>query len=94
VIYFLPLAAVLPRSARGGSVDRTPGVVLARYRQAQAAVAADDRPLSPPSAPALTPACMPAVLAPDPTGSSSVGVWDDVASPPLPEGASRSPPAS
>jgi len=94
LIYFLPLAAALPRSARGGLVDRTPGIVLARYRQAQTDVTADDRPLPPRSAPALTPACMPAVLAPDPTGCSSVDVWDEIVSPPLPGSPSRSPPVS
>ena len=34
---------------RGGAVDRTPGIVLARYRQAQADVAADDGPLPRPA---------------------------------------------
>ena len=94
LIYLLPLAAALPRSARGGAIDRTPGIVLARYRPAQADVAADDRPLPPPSTPALTPACRPAVLAPDPTGWSSVDPRDVVASLSLPGFLSRSPPVS
>ena len=46
VYLVLPLAAAMPRPGRGGAVDRTPGIVLARYRQAQADVAADDRPVA------------------------------------------------
>jgi hypothetical protein len=92
VYLVLPLAAVMPRPARGGAVDRTPGLVLARYRQAQADVAADDGSPPRPSTSVLTPACVPAVLAPDPTGCSIVNVRDEVASPPIPERLSRSPP--
>ena len=94
LIYLLPLAAAIPRPGWGGAADRTPGIVLARYRQAQADVAADDRPVPRPSTTALVPASTPAVLAPDPTGCSSVGVWDEVASLPLPGSPSRSPPRS
>ena len=92
LIYFLPFVAAIPRPSRAGSVDRTPGMVLARCRQAQADVAAEDRPS--PSAPALAPARTPAVLAPDPAGCSVVDVWDGLASPPIPRTLSRSPPAS
>src|SRR4029453_7887814 len=72
---------------------RTPGLVRARYRQAQANVAADDGPPPRPSTPVLTPACVPAVLAPDTTGCSIVHVRDEASSPPIPERLSRSPPA-
>ena len=89
----LPLAAAMPRPGWGGAADRTPGIVLARYRQAQADVAADDRPVPQPSAPALLSACMPAVLAPDPTGCSDAwSVRDEPRVTPTPAGAPRSPP--
>jgi hypothetical protein len=94
IIHFLPLAAALPPSGRGAAVDRAPGIVLARHRQALADAPADDRPLPPRSAAALPPACMPAVRAPGPTGCSRVDVWDERASPSLPGSPSRSPPAA
>ncbi len=92
LIHLLPFAAAIPRPARGGSVDRTPAMVLARCRQAQTDGVADDRPS--PSAPALAPAPTPTALAPDPAGCSIVDVWDGLASPPIPGTLSRSPPAS
>ncbi len=93
IIYLIPLAAAMPRTGRGGAVDRAPGIVLARYRQAQLDVAADDRPVLRPPALALPPACMPTVLVPDPAGCEGEGsLRDDVASRPLPAGAPRSPP--
>ena len=94
LIYLLPLAAAMPRPGWGGGVDRTPGIVFARYRQAQLDVEADDRPVPRPPAPALPYACMPAVIAPELTGcwGRRGDVRDDLASGPLPAGAPRSPP--
>jgi hypothetical protein len=94
LIHVLPLAAALPPSGRSGAADRAPGIVLARYRQALADAPADDRSLPPPSVPALLPACLPAVRAPDPAGCSRVDVWDEHASPSLSGSPSRSPPAA
>ena len=46
LVYLLPLAAAMPRPGWGGAADRTPGIVFARYRQAQTDVATDDRPVA------------------------------------------------
>lgn len=93
LIYLLLLAAAMPRPGWGGAVDRPPGIVFARYRQAQLDIAADDRPVPQPPALALLSAGMPAVLAADPTGCSGEGITrDDLASRPFPAGAPRSPP--
>ena len=93
LVYLLPLAAAIPRPGWGGPVDRAPGIVVARYRQAQLDAAADDRPAPQPPVLALPFACMPAVLASDPTGCSGEGtVRDDFSSRPVAAGAPRSPP--
>jgi hypothetical protein len=94
LIYLLPLYGVTARSGAGGGVDRAPGIVVARHRHAQFDLVADERPVPQPSASAL-PACMPAVLAPDPSlcSTGEDGRSDLVSRPPVPS-TSRAPPAS
>src|SRR5262245_7260293 len=94
LLYSLPLYGATAPSGAGGSFDRAPGIVIARYRHAQLGLAVDERPVPQPSAPAL-PACMPAVLAPDPSPCSIAGDAREalVAAPPALT-ASRSPPRS
>jgi hypothetical protein len=95
VIYLLLLVTAMPSQGLGGGLDRPPGIVFARYRQAQFDVVADHRPAPRPHAPVLPPACMPAVFVTEATGgSTSINASGDsvehVASP----GTPRSPPAS
>jgi hypothetical protein len=61
----------MSRPGLGGAIDRTPGIVFARHRQAQLDVVSDDRPAPRPHAPTLPSACVPAVLMPEPSGCSS-----------------------
>jgi hypothetical protein len=95
VIYLLLLVAAMPRQGLGGGLDRPPGIVFARYRQAQFDVVADHRPAPRPHAPVLPPACLPAVFAAEATGCSTLtdARTDLVEHLPSP-GTPRSPPAS
>jgi hypothetical protein len=94
LIYLLAIDAALPRAGLGGGGDRTPGIVLARYRPVQFDAATDDRPLPRPSLLALPPMSVPAALAP----RAAVSAGDDrgsgfAARPASPRGP-RSPPTA
>lgn len=89
--YLLAVYATVPRLGPGGGGDRAPGIVLARYRQAQLEVA-DDRLLPGPSLAALPSASMPATLAPGLAGLLHGSDGSDFASRPAMPGGSRSPP--
>jgi hypothetical protein len=91
IVYFLPMYAVAPRPGLGGG-DRAPGIVLARYRQAQLDAAADDRPPPRPSVSALLPAARLAPLVPELLGRAGGRDRDELASRPALPGSSRSPP--
>jgi hypothetical protein len=88
----LPLAAVMPRSGRNGAMDRAPGIVLARCREARADVTGD-RPLPRPETPALAPAGAPAVVSPGPAGCAPADTGALAGASPLRDRLSRSPPA-
>lgn len=94
LLYLLPLYGITARSGVGGTFDRAPGIVVARYRHAQLGLVVDGRPVPQPSTLAL-PAGMPAVRAPDPgpcsTAGDAPGALVSRASAPS---ASRSPPLS
>jgi hypothetical protein len=93
LVYLLPLATVMPRPGLGGAIDRIPGIVSARSRQAQMDVASDDRPAPRPFAPALPSACAPAGLEREPGGCSSAeGGGHDLAAVRPSPGSPRSPP--
>jgi hypothetical protein len=95
VIYLLLLVAAMPRQGLGGGLDRPPGIVFARYRQAQLDVVADHRPVPRPHAPALPPACMSAVFAPEATRcSSSTDARTDLVEHVSSPGSPRGPPVS
>jgi hypothetical protein len=94
VIYLaLPLAAAMPRSGRNGAMDRAPGIVLARCREAQADVTGD-RPLPRPETLALAPARVPAVVSPGPADCAATGAGALAGASPPRERLSRSPPAA
>jgi hypothetical protein len=92
--YLLPLYGVVPGQGPAGAVDRTPGIVFARHRQAHLDAPADERPTPRPFAPAVLPAPPPGVAAPEPAESraSHAAQRDLVSRRPSP-GAPRSPPA-
>jgi hypothetical protein len=93
-VYVLPLAAAMPRTGLGGAIDRAPGILFARHRQVQLDALSDDRPVPRPYAAALPPACVPAVLAPDPgSGSIAEDGHHDPAARALSPGTPRGPPA-
>jgi hypothetical protein len=95
VIYLLLLVAAMPSQGPGGALDRPPGIVFARYRQAQFDVVADHRPAQRPLAPVLPPACIPAVFAAEATGcSTSTDARTDLVEHLPSPGTPRSPPAS
>jgi hypothetical protein len=91
--YLLPLYGLVPGRGLAGATERAPGIVFARYRQADLAAAADERPVPRPFVPALSPVSSSALTAPEPATCSGAGAArSDLASRPPSPGGPRSPP--
>jgi hypothetical protein len=91
-VYVLAIYAAVPRPGWGSAGERAPGLVFARYRQAQFDAAADDRPLPRPSMVALPWVRVPVALVPDLAGSAREDDRSAVTSLSASPGCSRSPP--
>ena len=92
LIYLLAIYAAVPRAGVGGSGERTPGIVLARYRQVQFDAATDDGPLPRPSLLALPPVSVPAALVPGAVVASGDDRGSGLAARPASPRGPRSPP--
>ena len=92
LIYLLAIYAAVPRAGVGGSGERTPGIVLARYRQVQFDAATDDGPLPRPSLLALPPVSVPAALVPGAVVASGDNRGSGFAARPASPRGPRSPP--
>jgi hypothetical protein len=85
----------MPRAGPGGVIDRGPGIIVARHRQALRDVVSDDRPTARPHVPALPPARVPTLLVPEPGGCHGAeGAGSDLVARPPAAATPRSPPVS